>query len=97
MVIAATLVLPLDNRVAIVTGASSGIGEAIAFKLAVDGGAQVACVARRIDRLTALVERIRAQGATAIAIQCDIVNREQVTSAHTTASTACRCARWSPK
>jgi NADP-dependent 3-hydroxy acid dehydrogenase YdfG len=73
-------VLPLEAKVCVVTGASSGIGEAIAYKLAVDGGAYVACVARRTDKLRALVERIKANGGTATVVQCDIVDRQQVSA-----------------
>jgi len=52
---------PLAGRVAIVTGASSGIGEATAFWLATLG-AKVAVAARRTDKLEALAARITAAG-----------------------------------
>jgi NADP-dependent 3-hydroxy acid dehydrogenase YdfG len=52
----------LDGKVAIVTGASSGIGEATALALA-DAGARVAITARRMDRLERLAERIGPQRA----------------------------------
>jgi NADP-dependent 3-hydroxy acid dehydrogenase YdfG len=50
------LVLPLEDRVALVTGASSGIGKATALRLA-ENGAQVVVGARRVDRLHSLVAR----------------------------------------
>ena len=54
----------LQGRVAVVTGASSGIGEAAAERLA-GLGASVAAIARREDRLEALAGRIRATGGEA--------------------------------
>jgi len=65
--------LPLAGRVAVVTGASSGIGEAAAVALAADG-ASVALLARRADRLTVIAERIRAAGGTAEVYAVDITN-----------------------
>jgi NADP-dependent 3-hydroxy acid dehydrogenase YdfG len=63
----------LDGRVALVTGASSGIGEAVAIALA-EAGAKVAVNGRRTDRLAALVERIEAAGGTALALPGDITD-----------------------
>jgi len=63
----------LDGRVALVTGASSGIGEAAAIALAA-AGASVALAARRADRLDALVHRIAASGGTALALPGDMVD-----------------------
>jgi NADP-dependent 3-hydroxy acid dehydrogenase YdfG len=60
----------LKDRVALVTGASSGIGEATALALAA-AGARVALAARRRDRLEALAARIRADGGEAVVITAD--------------------------
>ncbi|MBD5605151.1 MAG: SDR family NAD(P)-dependent oxidoreductase [Candidatus Eremiobacteraeota bacterium] len=66
----------LDGTVALVTGASSGIGEATALHLA-EHGARVALAARRTDRLEALVKRIASAGGTAHAIEADVTARDQ--------------------
>jgi NADP-dependent 3-hydroxy acid dehydrogenase YdfG len=63
----------LEGKVAAITGASSGIGEATAIALA-DAGAKVSLGARRKDRLDALVERI---GDNALAIETDIGEEDQ--------------------
>ncbi|HET6268636.1 MAG TPA: SDR family NAD(P)-dependent oxidoreductase, partial [Arthrobacter sp.] len=67
----------LTGRVAVVTGASSGIGEATSKRLAALG-ASVAVLARRTDRLDALVKDIRNDGGTAIAITVDVTDAEAV-------------------
>lgn len=66
----------LDGTVALVTGASSGIGEATARELA-SHGAAVAVAARRRDRLDALVARIEGDGGTALAIEVDITTEPE--------------------
>jgi NADP-dependent 3-hydroxy acid dehydrogenase YdfG len=67
----------LDGKVAVVTGASSGIGEASALALAA-AGASVVVTARRQERLEALVLRIEAQGGTALAHAADVASLEEV-------------------
>ena len=66
---------PLAGRVALVTGASSGIGAATARVLAA-AGADVAIVARRADRLAALAREIEAQGVRACAIVADLARED---------------------
>ncbi|MCI1642259.1 MAG: SDR family oxidoreductase [Actinomyces sp.] len=65
--------LPLDGRVAVVTGASSGMGEATAEHLA-SLGAKVAVIARRADRLDGVVSRIQAAGGAALALAADVAD-----------------------
>ena len=72
--------LVLDRTAALVTGASSGIGAATAAALAAQGAA-VALAARRGDRLDALAADIRAQGGTALVLQCDITDEQQAIDA----------------
>lgn len=66
----------LDGKVVLITGASSGIGEATALVLAGEGAA-VALAARRKDRIDALAERIVTEGGTALAIEADITDEDQ--------------------
>src|SRR3954447_3850899 len=66
----------LDGKVAVVTGASSGIGEATAQALAAEGAA-VAVAARREERLSDLVEQIKSDGGKALAVECDVTDEEQ--------------------
>jgi NADP-dependent 3-hydroxy acid dehydrogenase YdfG len=67
---------PLEGRVAAVTGASSGIGQATALALA-GAGASVALAARRQDRLDELAERITAEGGRALPVGCDVSDEDQ--------------------
>jgi 3-oxoacyl-[acyl-carrier protein] reductase len=67
-------IFDLTGEVAVVTGASSGLGARFAQVLAANG-ARVALVARRKERLDALCERIAANGGTAIAVEADVLDR----------------------
>jgi NADP-dependent 3-hydroxy acid dehydrogenase YdfG len=66
----------LDGRRIVITGASSGIGEATAVALAA-GGAAVALGARRKDRIDELAARIESDGGRAIAIEADVGDEDQ--------------------
>jgi NADP-dependent 3-hydroxy acid dehydrogenase YdfG len=66
----------LEGTVAMVTGASSGIGEATALTLA-EQGASVALVARRRDRLEALAERVSDTGARPLVVEADVAEQAQ--------------------
>jgi len=70
----------LDGTVALVTGASSGIGAATAASLAAQGAA-VALAARRADRLEAVAAGIRDHGGTALVLECDVTDEQQATGA----------------
>jgi NADP-dependent 3-hydroxy acid dehydrogenase YdfG len=70
----------LQNTVALVTGASSGIGEATARSLAVEGAA-VVVVARRRERIEELAAKIRAESGTAVAVEADVTDQEQSVAA----------------
>lgn len=70
----------LTGRVALVTGASAGLGVRFAKVLAACG-AKVALCARRIDRLEALAAEIRADGGEAIAIAMDATNADDLIAA----------------
>jgi NAD(P)-dependent dehydrogenase (short-subunit alcohol dehydrogenase family) len=65
----------LDGKVAIVTGASSGLGVAFADGLA-EAGADVAICARRADRLASTRERVEAHGRRCVAVEADVSNPE---------------------
>ena len=67
----------LKDKVALVTGASSGIGAATALALA-EEGASVAIAARRLARLDALADRIRAMGGNVLPIETDVTDETQV-------------------
>ena len=77
----------LKGRVALVTGASSGLGTQFAKALA-DNGAAVALVARRADRLKALKDEIEGKGGKAVAIEADVTDRAAMTRAFDAAEKA---------
>lgn len=70
--------LAIDGKVAIVTGASSGIGESTARELA-QAGAITILAARRVERLEKLEKEIRKMGGRALAIPTDLTQPEQIT------------------
>jgi len=70
----------LGGTVALVTGASSGIGEAAARSLAAHGAA-VALLARRKDRLEALAQQIEGEGGRALVLPTDVTDAEQARAA----------------
>src|SRR5262245_59358986 len=74
---ARTLTADLKGQVAIVTGASQGLGKEIARELA-RNGARVACIARSADKLAQTVQDITQAGCAAEAYSCDVKNRESV-------------------
>src|SRR5579872_3331053 len=70
----------LEGQVALVTGASSGIGHHFAAVLAA-AGAKVAAAARREDRLAELARSIEAEGGTCLPLVCDVTERQSIISA----------------
>src|SRR4029079_6473769 len=69
----------LEGKVAAITGASSGIGEATALALAAEGAA-VALAARREDRVADLASRIGGCGGSGLAVSTDVTDEEQANS-----------------
>lgn len=67
----------LSEKTAIVTGASQGLGKAVARTLAANG-ARVACVARSVEKLNQTVQQIQEAGGEAEAFACDVTDRESV-------------------
>ena len=67
----------LSGQTAIVTGASQGLGKAVAIRLAANG-AHVLCAARSVDKLAETVQQIEAAGGKADAVACDVTDREAV-------------------
>ena len=74
----------LSGRVALVTGASSGLGAQFAMALAA-AGAKVVAGARRLDRLQALAERIRAAGGEVEPVELDVEDEASIQTAYDTA------------
>ena len=70
----------LSGQVAVVTGASQGLGKAVALALA-GNGAKVVCLARNAEKLAATVGEIKAAGGQAEAVSCDVTDRQAAKSA----------------
>jgi short-subunit dehydrogenase len=79
--------LELKDAVAVVTGASSGIGERTAIALA-RSGASVVLAARRTDRLERLAESIQSAGGWAVPVHCDVTDRESIQELRNTVESA---------
>jgi len=67
----------LQGQVAMVTGASQGLGQAVAIRLG-ENGAKVLCVARNASKLEETVNAINAAGGQAVALACDVTDRTSV-------------------
>jgi 3-oxoacyl-[acyl-carrier protein] reductase len=80
-------IFSLQGRVALVTGASSGLGTQFAKALA-DNGAAVALVARRADRIAGMKQAIEVAGGRAVAIEADVTDRAAMTRAFDAAEKA---------
>jgi gluconate 5-dehydrogenase len=76
----AFLMFDLSNRVAVVTGASSGLGVQFASALAAQG-ADVALLARRADKLEQVAKNIRKTGRRALPVVCDVTKSDEVANA----------------
>ena len=74
----------ITGQVALVTGASSGIGEHFAEVLAA-AGVKVAAAARRTDRLAELARRVEADGGSCLPIACDVTDQKSIANAISTA------------
>lgn len=70
----------LKGKVVLVTGASSGLGAHFA-QVVSGAGAKVVIAARRVERLQALAEQLRAQGGEVIAVALDVTSRASVEAA----------------
>ena len=71
------LTADLTGQIALVTGASQGLGHAVAVRLGANG-AKVLCVARNAEKLADTVAQIQALGGEAVAMACDVTNRESI-------------------
>jgi 3-oxoacyl-[acyl-carrier protein] reductase len=80
--------MKLDGRVALVTGASQGIGKACALAFA-EAGAQVVLGARNAEKLRAVANEIEASGKKALVIQLDVASRDSIKAGVATALEAC--------
>lgn len=67
---------PFKDHVVVITGASSGIGEALAYELA-DQGARVALAARRVDKLNAVAAACEQRGGKALVVPTDVSDEGQ--------------------
>jgi meso-butanediol dehydrogenase / (S,S)-butanediol dehydrogenase / diacetyl reductase len=70
----------LDDKVVIVTGSGQGIGEGIALAAAAEG-AHVVCAGRTLEKVERTAAAIRERGVKALAVRCDVRDREQVDAA----------------
>ena len=70
----------ISGKVAVVTGASSGLGRQFALALAREG-ANVAILARRVEKLEKVKEEVEALGVKCISVKCDVVDTESIKSA----------------
>ncbi len=67
----------IEGKIVVITGASSGLGEATAHRLS-EQGATVVLGARRTDRIVSLADEINSNGGKALAIATDVTDRDQV-------------------
>ncbi|WP_028581595.1 SDR family oxidoreductase [Desulfogranum japonicum] len=67
----------IEGKVIVITGASSGLGEAAAWRLSIEG-ATVVLAARRSERITSLAEKLKAEGGKALAVATDVTIAGQV-------------------
>ena len=67
----------IEGKVVVITGASSGLGEATARVLSAQG-ANVVLGARRVDRIQSLADELTGSGGKALAVATDVTERDQV-------------------
>ncbi|HBN86260.1 MAG TPA: short-chain dehydrogenase, partial [Clostridiales bacterium] len=70
----------LKGRVAVITGASSGLGLQMAHGFA-QQGADLVLMARRMERLEKIAEEFRAKGVKCLPIKCDVTNTDEINKA----------------